>query len=104
MDQAAPGSTIAIASRFARRQLRRRRVALALDQIGRYVLVVNDKNVVERRGIKVGQTFGEMQVISEGLTGDERVVVNGLLRAIPGREVTPETQTATGQPAAAGRS
>lgn len=79
-------------------------IALALDQIGRYVLVVNDKNVVERRGIKVGQTFGEMQVISEGLTGDERVVVNGLLRAIPGREVTPETQTATGQPAAGGRS
>lgn len=79
-------------------------VALALDQIGRYVLVVDDKNVVERRGIKVGQMFGEMQVVSEGLTGDERVVVNGLLRAIPGREVTPETQTAPAKPAAGGRS
>ncbi len=79
-------------------------VALALDQIGRYVLVVDDKNVVERRGITVGQMFGEMQVVSEGLTGDERVVVNGLLRAIPGREVTPETQTAPAKPAAGGRS
>lgn len=79
-------------------------VALALDQIGRYVLVVDDKNVVERRGIKVGQMFGEMQVVSDGLTGDERVVVNGLLRAIPGREVTPETQTAPAMPAAGGRS
>lgn len=79
-------------------------VALALDQIGRYVLVVDDKNVVERRGITVGQMFGEMQVVSEGLTGDERVVVNGLLRAIPGREVTPETQTAPAMPAAGGRS
>jgi RND family efflux transporter MFP subunit len=79
-------------------------VALGLDQIGRYVLVVDDKNVVERRAVKVGQAFEEMRVIADGLTGDERVVVNGLLRAIPGREVTPETQTATAQPAAAGRS
>ncbi len=79
-------------------------IALGLDQIGRYVLVVDDKNIVERRGVKIGQTFGEMQVIAEGLNGDERVVVNGLLRAIPGREVTPETQTATAQPAAGGRS
>ena len=79
-------------------------IALGLDQIGRYVLVVNDKNVVERRGVKIGQAFGEMRVIAEGLNGDERVVVNGLLRAIPGREVNPEMQTATPQPAAAGRS
>lgn len=79
-------------------------IALGLDQIGRYVLVVDDKNIVERRAVKVGQSFGEMQVIAEGLNGDERVVVNGLLRAIPGREVNPETQTATAQPAAAGRS
>jgi hypothetical protein len=79
-------------------------VALGLDQIGRYVLVVDDKNVVERRGIKIGQMFGEMRVVAEGLNGNERVVVNGLLRAIPGREVTPETQTATAQPPAAGRS
>jgi RND family efflux transporter MFP subunit len=79
-------------------------VALGFDQIGRYVLVIDDKNVVERRGVNIGQTFGEMRVISEGLSGDERVVVNGLMRAIPGREVTPEMQEATSQPTSAGRS
>lgn len=69
-------------------------VALGLDQVGRYVLVVNDKNVVERRSVQVGFTVDEMRVINAGLKGDERIVVNGLLRAIPGREVTPEVQAA----------
>jgi RND family efflux transporter MFP subunit len=81
-------------------------VALGLDQIGRYVLVVNDKNVVERRSVRLGQAFDTMRVIEEGLKGDERVVVNGLQRAIPGREVSPEVQEAEapkpGAPSAAG--
>ena len=78
-------------------------VALGFDQIGRYVLLVNDKNVIERRSVTVGAPFGEMRVIDDGLKGDERVVVNGLLRAIPGREVTPESQAprpAAGSPGA----
>jgi RND family efflux transporter MFP subunit len=69
-------------------------VALGYDQIGRYVLVVDDKNVVERRGVQVGAAFDTMRVIEDGLKGEERVIVNGLLRAIPGRQVTPETQQA----------
>jgi len=69
-------------------------VALGSDQLGRYVLVVNDKNVVERRGVKLGQLFGVKRVVAEGLNGDERVIINGLLRAIPGREVKPVTQEA----------
>jgi len=79
-------------------------VALGTDQIGRYVLVVDDKNVVERRGVKTGQAYGEMRVVTDGLNGDERVVINGLLRAIPGRQVTPEMQTAAEPAASAGRS
>lgn len=78
-------------------------VALGFDQIGRYVLVVDDKNIVERRTVKVGPAVEELRVIDEGLQGTERVVVNGLLRAIPGREVSPEVQQAAG-PAPAGRS
>jgi RND family efflux transporter MFP subunit len=73
-------------------------VALGLDQIGRYVLVVDDHNVVERRSVRLGQAFDTMRVIEEGLKGNERVVVNGLLRAIPGREVSPEVQEAEAPP------
>ncbi|MEW6386463.1 MAG: efflux RND transporter periplasmic adaptor subunit [Thermodesulfobacteriota bacterium] len=69
-------------------------VAIGNDQLGSYVLVVNDKNVVERKGVTVGPQFGDLNVIEDGLTGKEWVVVNGLLRAIPGRQVTPEKEGA----------
>ncbi len=72
--------------------------AAGFDQQGYYVLVVGDKNVVERRQVEIGEQFGEMRVIKSGLTADERVVVDGMLRAVPGREVTPEEG---GKPAAA---
>jgi len=64
--------------------------ATAMDQQGRYVLVVNERNVVERRSITVGPREGELVVALEGLSPDDRVVVNGLLNARPGSEVTPE--------------
>lgn len=79
-------------------------VALGADQLGRYVLVVNDQNVVERRGVKVGSAEGTMRVIDEGLKGDERIIVNGLLRAIPGREVNPQVAEAGTPPTAASAS
>jgi RND family efflux transporter MFP subunit len=64
--------------------------AVGFDQQGNYVLTVNDKNIVERRSVETGQQIGEKRVISSGLKGDERLIVEGLLRAIPGHEVAPE--------------
>jgi membrane fusion protein, multidrug efflux system len=69
-------------------------VALGFDQLGRYVLVVNDKNVVERRQVTVGPEENGSIVIDSGVKPDERVIVNGLQRAIPGREVSPDVQEA----------
>jgi RND family efflux transporter MFP subunit len=67
-------------------------VALAYDQLGSYVLVVDAKNVVERRGVKLGAKVGALRVIEAGLQGDEWVVTEGHLRAFPGRPVTPEKE------------
>ncbi len=67
-------------------------VAVASDQQGSYVMIVNDKDVVERRGVKTGPTVDNLQVIGEGLSGEEWVIINGLLRAAPGRQVTPERE------------
>ena len=64
--------------------------AVGADQQGRYVLVVNDKNVVEYRSIVAGIKFEGLRVIERGLKGDEWVVVNGLLRARPGAKVDPK--------------
>jgi membrane fusion protein, multidrug efflux system len=64
--------------------------AVSFDQQGEYVLVVNDKNIVERRGVKTGSQVGNMLVIGEGLKPDDRVIVEGILQAIPGRVVKPQ--------------
>jgi RND family efflux transporter MFP subunit len=63
------------------------------DQGGRYVLVVNKDNVVEQRTVRPGQIEGTLRVIEEGLKPDDRVVIGGLLRAIPGQKVDPQLQT-----------
>src|SRR4029077_2139384 len=67
--------------------------AVSFDQQGEYLLVVNDKNVVERRGIKAGPQVRDMLVIETGLKPDDLVIVEGLLQAIPGRQVNPQRAT-----------
>ncbi len=69
-------------------------VAIAYDQMGPFVRLVNDKNIVERRPVKLGVQEEKYRVVTEGLKGGEWVVVSGLLRAIPGRQVTPEKSPA----------
>jgi RND family efflux transporter MFP subunit len=66
--------------------------ALGFDQQGFYVLVVNENNLVERRGVTTGGQVDDLRVIEAGLQGIEWLVVNGILRAIPGRPVTPHQQ------------
>ncbi len=70
--------------------------AIGNDQQGSYVLIVNNQNIVERRSVKTGPRIDNMFAIKEGLDGGEWVIINGLLRAIPGRPVTP--QQAPAQP------
>jgi hypothetical protein len=53
--------------------------------------------------VQPGQTVGEMRVIESGLKPDDRVVVAGILDAIPGQKVDPQLQipqSAAAEPAA----
>ncbi|WP_072818988.1 efflux RND transporter periplasmic adaptor subunit [Bradyrhizobium erythrophlei] len=76
-------------------------VALGSDQAGRYVLVVNAENVVEQRKVTVGPLGGDLRVIESGLKVDDKVVVAGLLRAIPGQKVDPQPKNIESGDAAA---
>jgi RND family efflux transporter MFP subunit len=67
--------------------------ALRYDQRGPFLLAVNEKNVVQRTGVKAGRVMDHMQVIDEGLTGQEWIVTQGIQKAVPGRPVTPEMVT-----------
>ena len=60
-------------------------VAIGYDQLGPYLLVVDDKNVVQRRGVKLGTEVKDRTVIAEGVQRPEWVITNGLLMAIPGK-------------------
>ncbi len=73
--------------------------ALGVDQNGRYLLVVNDQDVVHQRPVKVGAGVNGLRVVEDGLQADDWVVVNNLQRARPGAKVTPVKQEAA--PAAA---
>lgn len=77
-------------------------VAIGYDQLGSYVLVVDDKNVVQRRSVKLGVKVGDRRVAQEGLTADDWIITNGLLRAIPGKPVTPVKEARPGAPASSG--
>ncbi|HZR79578.1 MAG TPA: efflux RND transporter periplasmic adaptor subunit [Candidatus Binatia bacterium] len=63
--------------------------AVLADQGGRYVLVVDDSNVVQLVRVKPGVLTDGMRVIESGLAPHARVVVNGLQRARPGSPVKP---------------
>ncbi len=69
--------------------------ALGTDQGGRYLLVVGKDDVVEQRKVEVGPPEGTQRVITKGLNAGDRVIVEGLLRAIPGQKVEPQTASAT---------
>ena len=64
--------------------------AVSFDQQGEYVLVVDARGVVERRGVKTGPQVGGLLVVSEGLGPNDLVITEGILQAIPGRTVKPQ--------------
>ena len=70
--------------------------AVAQDQGGTYLLVVNSENKVERRSVTTGQRIDGMAVIEEGLLKDDQIVVEGVQRARPGRMVTPQSVEMSG--------
>jgi RND family efflux transporter MFP subunit len=73
--------------------------SLGSDQGGRYLLVLDKENVVEQRKVTIGPKVGDLRVIENGLKPDDRIVVAGILRAIPGQKVDPQLETAAATPA-----
>ena len=70
--------------------------AIARKDGNAFVLVVNDKNILESRPVKAGQSVGQMKVIDDGVGRDEWVVVAGsrelrkpATRSRPGRRRRP---------------
>ena len=70
-------------------------VAIASEQVRKYVMVVDAENTAKQKYVTLGQLVGKnLRVIKEGLSPDDRVVVNGLARIRPNIKVTPQEQGA----------
>lgn len=63
------------------------------------VMVVNGESIVEARIVKTEQSIGDKWVVTEGLAGGDRVIVEGLQKIKPGAPV--QAQDAASAPAAA---
>ena len=68
--------------------------AVLSDDRGNYVYIVNGKNEVERRSIKIGSVDDEGVTIVEGLSGQEAVVLSAGPFLNPGQKVSPKREAA----------
>ena len=64
------------------------------DEKGNYVYIINGKNEVERREIKIGTVDDSGVTIAEGLSGNEAVVLSAGPFLNPGQKVNPQRQAA----------
>jgi len=62
--------------------------AIGTDLGRKFVLVVDDDNVVQYRAVETGRLLNGLRIVESGLEPGDAVVVNGLQRVRPGMTVT----------------
>ena len=68
--------------------------AIGTDQGQKFVYLVDDKDEVVYRTVKLGSAYGQKRVIESGLTETDRVIVSGLQRVRPKVKVTVKSNEA----------
>jgi RND family efflux transporter MFP subunit len=74
--------------------------AIGSEQVRKFVLVVGPDDVAVTKYVTLGQLADGLRVIKDGLSPDDRVIVNGLMRARAGQKVTPKDETKSPGPQA----
>jgi membrane fusion protein, multidrug efflux system len=87
LGQAVPGRLLLVDER-----------AVGTDQDKKFVLVVGADNRAAFRVVTLGRAVEGLRVVTSGLAGGERIVVNGLQRIRPGTLVQPEPVAMGGRP------
>ena len=62
--------------------------AIGTEQVKKFVYTVGADGTVASKYVTLGQLVGDMRVITSGLSADDQVIVNGMMRARPGIKVT----------------
>ena len=65
--------------------------AVVTDQSTKLLFTVSEDGTVVPKPVELGAvTDGGLRIIREGITENDKVIINGLLRARPGQKVTPQ--------------
>ncbi|HMG50643.1 MAG TPA: efflux RND transporter periplasmic adaptor subunit [Inquilinus sp.] len=64
--------------------------AVLLDQSQRIVLTVDGDGTVVPKTVETGDLHDGLRVIRSGLAADDRVIIDGIVRAVPGGKVAPQ--------------
>ncbi len=68
--------------------------AIGTEQARKYVLAVDNENTVHLKYVTLGQVSGNLRIIKSGIDENDRIVVNGLMRARPNTKVSPQQEGA----------
>ncbi len=60
------------------------------EQSGSFVLIVGPDDTVRQQPIELGRQIGQDYIVSKGLQGGERVIVEGVQKVHPGQKVNPQ--------------
>jgi RND family efflux transporter MFP subunit len=66
--------------------------AIGTEQVRKFVYVVDQDDIARQRFVTLGEVTDELRVIKQGISANDRVIINGLMRVRPGQKVTPEEQ------------
>lgn len=69
--------------------------AIGTDQNQKFVYTLTSSNTVAYRPVTLGGSVGSKRVVRSGLQPGEKVIVNGLLRVMPGAPVSPIEEGST---------
>jgi multidrug efflux system membrane fusion protein len=69
--------------------------AVQIDQDQHYVLTVTADGTVVSKPVEVGGLRGGLRMVKSGLTAEDRVIIDGIVRASPGAKVAPEAGAIT---------
>ena len=68
--------------------------AIGTEQVRKFVYAVGADNVAAPKYVTLGPVVDGKRVVKTGIAGDDRIIVNGLMRVRPGAKVTPQEAAA----------
>ncbi|WP_016957625.1 efflux RND transporter periplasmic adaptor subunit [Catenovulum agarivorans] len=81
---------IKIAGQKATEQVLIPEKALGTDLKNRFVLIVDEQNILQYRPVTLGDRYGEFRAITSGLQPQDTIAVNGPARVGPGMPIAPQ--------------